>query len=119
MHVESDILVVAHKGAPPCQSWFPQPNLTQSGAPFHNAWLDEAFSSAEARRVRGSKPNVLIPACQGTCPAIRILSFHEFDPLTRPAPAGESAGCGPPSPPKGRGLSLSHSTVPFFHKLGI
>ena len=24
------------------------------------------------------------------------------DPLTRPAPAGESAGCGPPSPPKAR-----------------
>ena len=31
-----------------------------------------------------------------------------------PAPAGESAGCGPPSPPKGRGLSLSHSTVSVF-----
>ena len=26
-----------------------------------------------------------------------------LDPLTRPAPAGESAGCGPPSPPRGRG----------------
>jgi hypothetical protein len=26
------------------------------------------------------------------------------DPLTRPAPAEESAGCGPPSPPRGRGL---------------
>src|ERR1019366_4901267 len=37
--VESDILVVAHKGAPPCcKSWLPQSNLTQSGAPFHNAW---------------------------------------------------------------------------------
>ena len=23
-----------------------------------------------------------------------------WDPLTRPAPAGESAGCGPPSPPR-------------------
>jgi dipeptidyl aminopeptidase/acylaminoacyl peptidase len=25
------------------------------------------------------------------------------DPLTRPAPAGDYAGCAPPSPPKGRG----------------
>ena len=48
--------------------------------------------------------------------AIGILSFHEFDPLTRPAPAGEGAGCGPPSPPKGRGLSRAHSTVPFLHR---
>jgi hypothetical protein len=43
-------------------------------------------------------------------------SFHGFDPLTRPAPAGESAGCGPPSPPRGRGLRLFPSTVPFFHR---
>src|SRR5579864_7346618 len=35
--------------------------------------------------------------CRGTCPSIGISSFHPFDPLTRPAPAGESAGCGPPS----------------------
>jgi hypothetical protein len=32
------------------------------------------------------------------------------DPLTRPAPAGESAGCGPPSPPRGRGLSFIFMT---------
>ena len=30
-----------------------------------------------------------------------------WDPLTRPAPAGENAGCGPPSPPRGRGTSIS------------
>ena len=30
-----------------------------------------------------------------------------LDPLTRPAPAGECAGCGPPSPPRGRGNCLS------------
>jgi hypothetical protein len=28
---------------------------------------------------------------------------YGFDPLTRPAPADESAGCEPPSPPRGRG----------------
>ena len=28
------------------------------------------------------------------------------NPLTRPAPAEESAGCGPPSPPRGRGKAL-------------
>ena len=32
------------------------------------------------------------------------ISTLSLDPLTRPAPAGESAGCGPPSPPRGRGL---------------
>ncbi len=30
-------------------------------------------------------------------------SPQSSDPLTRPAPADENAGCGPPSPPKGRG----------------
>ena len=34
-----------------------------------------------------------------------------FDPLTRPAPADENAGCSPPSPPRGRGLSFN--TVPL------
>ena len=28
------------------------------------------------------------------------------DPLTRPAPAGESAGCGPPSPQGGEGSGV-------------
>ena len=28
------------------------------------------------------------------------------NPLTRPAPAEESAGCGPPSPPRGRGAGF-------------
>ena len=32
---------------------------------------------------------------------------HSLDPLTCPAPAGESAGCGPPSPPRGRGKCIS------------
>src|SRR5579862_9386440 len=35
-------------------------------------------------------------------PHLRI--DHRRDPLTRPAPADESAGRAPPSPPKGRGL---------------
>ncbi len=30
------------------------------------------------------------------------------DPLTRPAPADKSAGCGPPSPPEGRGLGVQN-----------
>jgi hypothetical protein len=112
--------------------------------PWGRGWLDEALSSAEARRVRGSKPNRLIPppalathssprcgafrlgrhsaklACfvnlcrrafQGARLAIGFWRFHRFDPLTRPAPAGESAGCGPPSPPRGRGLRPLYSTV--------
>src|ERR1035437_6716840 len=29
------------------------------------------------------------------------------DPLTRPAPADKSAGCAPPSPPRGRGLEIN------------
>jgi hypothetical protein len=29
------------------------------------------------------------------------------DPLTRPAPAEENAGGGPPSPPRGRGACIS------------
>ena len=51
------------------------------------------------------------------------LSTLSFDPLTRPAPAGESAGCGPPSPPRGRGLRFSRvrgenveTTVPIIHQ---
>jgi ribosomal-protein-alanine N-acetyltransferase len=33
----------------------------------------------------------------------RSQHFSRADPLTRPAPADDSAGCGPPSPPRGRG----------------
>jgi hypothetical protein len=29
-----------------------------------------------------------------------------MNPLTRPAPADENAGCGPPSPPRGRGREI-------------
>jgi hypothetical protein len=38
----------------------------------------------------------------------------ECDPLTRLAPAGESAGCDPPSPPRGRGPGVSafHCLIP-------
>ena len=32
--------------------------------------------------------------------------IHGLDPLTRRAPAGENAGCAPPSPPRGRGLGM-------------
>jgi len=35
---------------------------------------------------------------------MRIANAPVWDPLTRPAPAGESAGGGTPSPPGGRGL---------------
>jgi hypothetical protein len=41
--------------------------------------------------------------------AFCILPFDlpsRGDPLTRPAPADENAGCGPPSPPRGRGRRL-------------
>jgi len=34
-------------------------------------------------------------------------SASGLNPLTRPAPAGESAGCRPPSPPRGRGQGFS------------
>jgi hypothetical protein len=33
---------------------------------------------------------------------------HGGNPLTRPAPAAENAGGGPPSPPRGRGLECGH-----------
>jgi len=35
------------------------------------------------------------------------------DPLTRLAPADESAGCEPPSPPRGRGLQIQNHTPDF------
>jgi hypothetical protein len=35
--------------------------------------------------------------------AVHLSCLVPTDPLTRPAPAGENAGCGPSSPPKGRG----------------
>ncbi len=48
--------------------------------------------------------NLLRRAFQGSCLAIGLWSIHDFDPLTRPAPADENAVSGPPSPPGGRGL---------------
>ena len=46
----------------------------------------------------------------GEGPGVRgckIRWRQSLDPLTRPAPAGESAGRGPPSPPKGRGARFA------------
>src|SRR5579862_7465225 len=99
--------------------------------PWGRGWLDEAFSSAEARRgphvllvvgVRGFKPNVLIPspplATQSSAPlarinpvpkelyrwgAIGILSFHGFYPLTRPAPLVRGRVAVHPLPQRGEG----------------
>ena len=45
-------------------------------------------------------------AGEGTRFPVRMWRIHGFDPLTRPAPADEDAGCGPPSPPKGRGKEI-------------
>jgi hypothetical protein len=44
------------------------------------------------------------------------LRTSSGNPLTRLAPAGENAGCGPPSPPKGRGMGIctSHG-LPIQH----
>ncbi len=39
------------------------------------------------------------------CP---ILGLTLGDPLTRPAPAGENAGCGPPSPHRGEWKQNQH-----------
>ena len=36
----------------------------------------------------------------------RPASTPGLNPLTRPAPADEGAGCGPPSPPRGRGRGI-------------
>ena len=39
------------------------------------------------------------------CASLRVHCMrHGLDPLTRPAPADEDAGGGPPSPPRGRGV---------------
>ena len=40
------------------------------------------------------------------------LDHADFDPLTRPAPAGENAGCVPPSSPKGASGSVFNSRSP-------
>ena len=45
-------------------------------------------------------------AGEGARLPVRMWRIHGFDPLTRPAPADEDAGCGPPSPPKGRGKEI-------------
>ena len=39
--------------------------------------------------------------------SVESQGSRRWDPLTRPAPAGENAGCGPPSPPRGRGTFIS------------
>jgi hypothetical protein len=38
--------------------------------------------------------------------SVESQGSRRWDPLTRPAPAGENAGCGPPSPPRGRGTFI-------------
>jgi len=65
--------------------------------PWGRGWLDEAFSSAEARRVRGSKPNALNP----TPPVATIPSLAPFARIT-PGPQelyrwGTAAPCIPGS----------------------
>ena len=45
-------------------------------------------------------------AGEGARLPVRMWRTHGFDPLTRPAPADEDAGYGPPSPPKGRGKEI-------------
>jgi len=52
-------------------------------------------------RMRGSANARLISAI-----CLLLSAFCFYDPLTRPAPADETAGCGPPSPPRGRGAGL-------------
>ena len=54
--------------------------------------------------------NLFRRACEGARLPVRRWRTHGFDPLTRPAPADENAGCEPPSPPKGRGkeIRVSH-----------
>jgi hypothetical protein len=42
------------------------------------------------------------------------LSVFGLSPLTRPAPAGESAGCGPPSPQRGRGRRLTLARLEMY-----
>jgi hypothetical protein len=39
------------------------------------------------------------------------MGRHALDPLTRPAPAEENAGGGPPSPPRGRGQGVESLLV--------
>jgi hypothetical protein len=39
----------------------------------------------------------------GSIPEQSLEWTEQSDPLTRPAPSDESAGGGPPSPPRGRG----------------
>ena len=58
------------------------------------------FGRGEVRALYRSVP----PCVPGYASGDRDVKHSRFDPLTRPAPAGESAGCGPPSPPRGRGL---------------
>jgi len=36
----------------------------------------------------------------------KLDCHYRSNPLTRPAPADENAGCGPPSPPRGRGIRV-------------
>ena len=62
----------------------------------------QVFSTVQSRCCSTryeSNPNVV------RLRGFRQMLFNPYlgDPLTRPAPAGESAGCGPPSPPRGRG----------------
>ena len=65
------------------------------------------FGRREVRALYRSVP----PRVPGSASGDRDGEHSRFYPLTRPAPAGENAGCGPPSPPRGRGLRSSSPTA--------
>ena len=101
------------------RGWTATRALTSGGGPGEGVQAQRAYPTASMSNTSGLLGfgrrlaklarfvNLSRRACQGTCLALGIWSFHGFDPLTRPAPAGESAGCRPPSPPKGRGQKIS------------
>ena len=65
-----------------------------------------AVKASQKAKRKSQKVKVKPPSFGNVSVAARV-----FDPLTRPAPADESAGCSPPSPPRGRGICLSLVTA--------
>ena len=71
--------------------------------------LNHSFQDVDEKK--GGCSPCLWREVQARSNAVHLMGFRllsgnrsQGDPLTRPAPADEGAGCGPPSPPKGRGL---------------
>ena len=89
-------------------------NLQEGGEsrnPPVRAGRQAGRTSQKAKGKSGNPPVGTILFAKGVSGNYSRLGFR-VNPLTRPAPADENAGCGPPSPPKGARVEKSNHRPP-------